>query len=294
MSVFSRFRNQFLGWWHDAPLPIFEAEATPIFQSWHRFASSSNTWIPLTQAELTTREDVGLPQGSRLVLVSWNVDASAPASKSRISAIISHLQRLDPPADVIFLQEVSRPALLTLLAIPWLREHWYSSEADTTNRGTVTLVSKSASNVALGPIWRVKYPSRFERDALCCDLLIHSQAQFSRIRLINIHLDSLAINPSLRPLQLSIVASYLRAAGQGLAAGDFNPVLPEDDTLVNANGLVDAWTEVRPDEAGFTWGIDGKQRFPPSRLDKVAMIGLKAFDIHVIPPGTCVRTSNLG
>jgi len=42
----------------------------------------------------------------------------------------------------------------------------------------MTLVSGSRltdpQNAALGPIWRVKYPSRFERDALCCDILLPS------------------------------------------------------------------------------------------------------------------------
>ncbi|KAL1970091.1 hypothetical protein VTN77DRAFT_6496 [Rasamsonia byssochlamydoides] len=224
--------------------------------------------------------------------------------------------------------------------MPWLRDHWYSSEADTTKWGTqsfasMTLVSRSrfgdagraADKVALGPIWRAKYPSRFERDALCCDLLLPSlgpapsrsrspsststvapvtamsssvspeslpQKYLSRIRLINVHLDSLPIQPSLRPRQLSIIASYLRAAGRGLVAGDFNPVLPEDDTLVSANRLVDAWTELHPNEAGFTWGFDGNQPFPPIRLDKVAMVRLKAYDIQVIPPGTCMGTGTSG
>ena len=107
------------------------------------------------------------------------------------------------------------------------------------------------------------------------------------------HLDSLPINPSLRPRQLAIIASYLRAAGHGLVAGDFNPVLPEDDALVGKNGLVDAWTELHPEDDGFTWGVDGDAPFPPSRLDKVAMVGLKASDIQVLPPGKIELTGVL-
>lgn len=61
-------------------------------------------------------------------------------------------------------------------------------------------------------------------------------------------------NPSLRPRQLAIITSYLRAAGHGLMAGDYNPVLPEDDALVGKNCLVDAWTELHPEDNGFTLG----------------------------------------
>ena len=48
-------------------------------------------------------------------------------------------------------------------------------------------------HAALGPIWRVKYPSRFERDALCCDILLPSHGPAKnpfRVRLANVHLDS--------------------------------------------------------------------------------------------------------
>ncbi|MEC4630311.1 hypothetical protein VSS86_21535, partial [Bacillus safensis] len=83
----------------------------------------------------------------------------------------------------------------------------------------------------------------------------------------------------------SIVTKYLRTAGHGLVAGDFNPVLPDDDKLVCANNLLDVWCEMHPSEAGFTWGADGDQPFPPDRLDKVAEVGLKPCGIKVIESG---------
>lgn len=93
--------------------------------------------------------------------------------------------------------------------------------------------------------------------------------------------------PFLCPRQMSIAASYLRSVGHGVVAGDFNPVLPEDETLVRDNNLIDAWTELHPNEEGLTWGLDSDEPFPPRRMDKVALVGLKACDIHVIRPGTC-------
>jgi tyrosyl-DNA phosphodiesterase 2 len=77
--------------------------------------------------------------------------------------------------------------------------------------------------------------------------------------------------------------------GRGVVAGDFNPALPEDETLVQDNGLVDAWVKLHHGEPGFTWGIDGKQRFPPGRLDKVATVGLKVQDIEVLHPESVTK-----
>jgi hypothetical protein len=94
---------------------------------------------------------------------------------------------------------------------------------------SITLVSKlwvATSGILLGAIRRVSLPSNFGRDALCCDLVFNSSSQRSsgrsslRVRLINVHLDSLPINPSLRPHQIFIGASYLSAAGRGIIAGD--------------------------------------------------------------------------
>lgn len=91
-------------------------------------------------------------------------------------------------------------------------------------------------NAVLGPVWRVKYPSHFDRDALCCDIFVPSLkkpgSSTARIRLVNVHLDSLPIKPSHRPRQISIVSSFLRIAGRGLVAGDFNPLFDEDVVLL--------------------------------------------------------------
>jgi tyrosyl-DNA phosphodiesterase 2 len=149
------------------------------------------------------------------------------------------------------------------------------------------LLSKDRFNSSsLGPVWRVKYPSRFGRDALCCDASVPSSPsnETSQLRLINVHLDSHPLQPSKRSEQLSIVSGLLREAGRGLVAGDFNAVLPRDDTLIQDNGLVDAWVELHNSQPGFTWGVDGKQRFPARRLDKVAMLRLRSVGIEILHP----------
>jgi tyrosyl-DNA phosphodiesterase 2 len=212
-----------------------------------------------------------------------------------MTALLRYLERTCAP-DIIFFQEVSKVALNTLLEDPWIQNHWISSEADTSKFGkqafaTVTLISSSClvtHGITLGRIFRIPLPSRFDRNALCCDLLLNSTDHrhgscVTCLRLINVHLDSLPINPSCRPQQLSTVTDYLRAAGRGIVAGDLNPVLPEDDGLIEQNGLVDAWTEINPTEPGYTWGVEGDKPFPPNRLDKIAMYGVIPSSMSVLP-----------
>jgi tyrosyl-DNA phosphodiesterase 2 len=207
-----------------------------------------------------------------------------------------HVMKITGAADVDFLQEVSREALTGLLEGPWVQQNWYISDAGTSAFGnqkfiSITLVSKlwlATNDSLLGAIWRISLPSRFGRDALCCNLITnfsskHTSGRCSfRIRLTNVHLDSLPINPSLRPHQISIGASYLRAAGRGIIAGDFNPVLPEDDDLVRANDLTDAWTHLHPNDSGHTWGVHGEQTFPPDRLDKFVLFNLRPSSMGIL------------
>ncbi|KAF2256719.1 DNase I-like protein [Trematosphaeria pertusa] len=278
---------QISSWWHGTPLPA-RTPANIKFQRWNHY--TNGRWIPL--ARNTPSTVAPHPSPGRLEVVTWNVDAGSPSPGPRISALLQTIEAM-ANADVIFLQDVNKAAIAQLLAHPWIQQQWYSSEADDSKFGkqsfaTVTLISKIClfnHSISLGPIWRVSLPSRFDRDALCCDLVSNKTPQtkgLARIRLINVHLDSLPINPSRRPQQLSIIASYLRAAGHGLVAGDFNPVLPEDDEIVSDNGLVDAWTYLRPSDPGFTWGARGDKPFPPNRLDKVALHNLTPSNIRIL------------
>jgi tyrosyl-DNA phosphodiesterase 2 len=228
-------------------------------------------------------------------LVSWNVNADASLPKSRMSALLQ-VVKTKGAANVVILQEVSREALTTLLEESWIQQNWYTSDANASTFGnqkfiSITLVSKlwvATSGISLGAIWGVSLPSRFGRDALCCDLVLNSSSKHTsgrsslRIRLINVHLDSLQINPSLRPHQISIGASYLSAAGRGIIAGDFNPVFPEDDDPVRANNLTDAWAHLHPYDTGHTWGVYGEQSFLLNWLDKVALLNLTTSGMGIL------------
>lgn len=84
---------------------------------------------------------------SALALWTWTVDAFAEQPEARMGGIIITIQNHALPPKVLFFQEVSRAALGFLLAHSWVRENWYSSEADATNWAeqpfsTVTLLSQ--------------------------------------------------------------------------------------------------------------------------------------------------------
>jgi tyrosyl-DNA phosphodiesterase 2 len=307
MAFISRFRTKVQSWWQDTPLP---AGAPAHFQSWHEFDESSNQWRALEAAQGTETPPLQHNRASQgatnqpYTLVTWNIDYSSPLPGQRLSAILSHTLALSPAVDIIFFQELSRESFLVLLDDPRVRQGWLLTDADGIlppgqSFTTITLLSKTRfQNPKPGSVWRVKYPSRFERDALCCDVFVPLAPgrpdEVARIRLVNVHLDSLPIQPSLRPQQVAMVAALLRSAGRGVVAGDFNPVLPADDTLAQENGLLDAWVELRPSDTGFTWGIDGKEPFPPNRMDKVATVGLRVQSVEILSPGNIANTHKAG
>lgn len=279
-----------------------------MFQCWHAFQASKGEWMPVDSSDGGQGAD-STSQMPTLKLLTWNIDAFGDKPVARINGILSKLQRSfeggdHSGPDIVFFQEVSTEALDFVLENTWIKENWISSEADGIKWSgvpfaTMTLLSRArfgshlgspeqqngdASLFSLGPIWRVGFPSRYSRDALCCDIF---WGKNTRVRLINVHLDSLNSPPVKRPQQVAIAASLLRTAGvgRGLIAGDWNPVSKQDLTLVQENNLVDAWEKLRPGEDGFTWGLDGKGApFPPGRLDKVAMLGLEPVDISVVHP----------
>ncbi|KAE8152852.1 Endonuclease/exonuclease/phosphatase [Aspergillus avenaceus] len=286
MNFYARVRTSLLSWMHETPLPTTDSHTSLKFQSWHHFHQDLQQWVPATNNDLQ-QATPALNTSPNLTLLTWNIDATSPRTEDRVTEIITFITQLDPQVHVIFFQEVSKTALHQILKDNRIQESWVSSERDDTAWGkqsfaTMTLLSKS--HFALGPIWRVTYPSHFGRDALCCDVFVPSCGRHTRVRLVNVHLDSLPMRPSHRPRQISIVSSFLRIAGRGLVAGDFNPVLDEDATLPESNSLTDVWVALRPEDPGFTWGTDGEQPFPPNRMDKVAIVGLEPFGIRTLEP----------
>ncbi|KAK2038223.1 hypothetical protein LZ31DRAFT_533753 [Colletotrichum somersetense] len=291
----------------DGPKQVLnESELAPTLQSWNEYDESTKRWIPVPSANessLPAEFKRAFAKDVRLVLATWNVNAFGPQPHARLHAIISHTIAQAPSPDIIFLQEVSRPMINSLLNNTEVCKGWYSSERNSCNWrggfGTMTLLSRSRfSEVGgtalafLGRVSRIRYPSTMQRDALCSEVFIPTkqssspQPRYIRVSLINVHLES-TNKPrcfSYRGDQLSVASSILHKTGHGLIAGDFNPVDPRDESIIEDSGLKDAWEVLRDGDPGYTWGVDGKESYPACRMDKVATLGLKPMHIQVMHP----------
>ncbi|KIJ04867.1 hypothetical protein PAXINDRAFT_103988 [Paxillus involutus ATCC 200175] len=248
----------------------------------------------------------------RLSLISWNIDAFSPRPVSRAKLILSHILEEPTSPDILFLQEVTPEVRASLLDDARTRAAFLATDAEDQTSfkdvpfATMTFLSRACftsgldsqkegdgiergENFMRGPVARVILPSKYRRDALYVDIA-HPMSPGTVIRLINVHLDSLEDTLHYRAQQMKILADVLREPGccGGIIAGDFNAISPEDDALVD-NGLVDAWVALhgRADLDGATWGVGVERRdgLGPGRLDKVAMMGLKAKEIKVLRPG---------
>ena len=255
----------------------------------------------------------------KLSLISWNIDAFSPRPVSRAKLILSHILEAPNPPDLLFLQEVTPEVRASLLGDASVRAVFLATDAEDQTSfasedvpfATMTFLSSARFTSALdsqkegdgmaergekftiGPVSRVMLPSKYRRDALSVDV-IHPRPMSpgTVFRLINVHLDSLWNTLHYRAKQMEILANVLREPGcsGGIIAGDFNAISPEDDGLVDKNGLVDAWVALhgRADLDGATWGVGVERRggFRSGRLDKVAMMGIQAEEIKVLRPGT--------
>jgi tyrosyl-DNA phosphodiesterase 2 len=271
------------------------------------FDSSTRMWVPVSSRNAQSQVI------QRLSLTSWNIDGFSSRAVSRAKLILGHILEGPKSPDIIFLQEVTPNVCTSLLDDARVRAAFLATDAEDQTSfekvpfATMTLLSRArfASDLdspkegvgiegggkfMLGRVSRVTLPSKYERDALCVDI-IPPTAPGTVFRLINVHLDSLWDTLHYRAQQLEILANVLRepGCGGGIIAGDFNAISPEDDGLVNKAKLVDAWVALhgKADPDGATWGVGVERRdgLGWGRLDKVAMMGLKATEIEVLRPG---------
>ena len=114
----------------------------------------------------------------------------------------------------------------------------------------------------LGPVSRVKLPSKYGRCALSVDI-IPPFTTSTTYRLINIHLDFLGDTLPYHTEQMEILANRLCEPGcdDGLIAGDFNAISHEDHALLDKNRVVDVWVTLHGgkglDGATWVWVLPG-------------------------------------
>ena len=262
----------------------------PWKQSWHTYALDEQRWHEVRAETSTTRAKPTHIQ--RLALYSWNIDFMLPFADSRMRTAVRHLESLirghpDETAAVIFLQECVESDLTLLAADSWVQKTFAITDTSTKNwqsghYGTVTLIDRRLS---VRDVFRVHYENtRMQRDGLFVDVSFPSSNRATKsIRLCNTHLESLALNPNLRPSQMQLCAKYMHSDGiDGAAvAGDFNAIQDFDRQLHSDNQLKDAYLECGglEDDAvgGHTWGQQAsrtqREQFGTSRMDKVFYCG---------------------
>ncbi|KAI4523588.1 hypothetical protein K525DRAFT_195982 [Schizophyllum commune Loenen D] len=279
------------------------------------FKPPKRAWTPVFSALAAAQVKGRSLPPARFSLVTQNLDAFSPRPIARAKLLLSDIFEAFRPPDILFLQEVTSEVHSALLANPQIREAFLVTDAEDRTSfedvpfANITLLARkrfafdSESSPAdekepeeafgnkyiLGPVSRITLPSKYRRCALAVNI-ITPYAPSKTFRLINVHLDSLGHTFQYRAAQLEILASHLRepGCGRGLIAGDFNAISPEDHTLLDKNGLIDAWGALHEEDGvqGATWGVGVTRRdgLTAGRLDKVAMMGLEAQDMQILRP----------
>lgn len=260
----------------------------PWHQSYYSFSpGSTGGW-----KEVDPTRSTSAPGGQSLkslALYSWNIDFMLPFADSRMMRAVDCLatlinQQHGEVATVIYLQECVETDLVLLAAHPWIRATFHLTDLDISSwqsgyYGTVTLIDRRLSVTSC---FRVHYAqSRMERDAFFVDIRM-GQNNERIIRLCNTHLESLALEPPMRPPQMALAAKYMRHENVhgAAAAGDFNAIQDFDRHLHSDNDLKDAYLELggkEDSDDGYTWGQQAstklRNQFGYSRMDKVYFCG---------------------
>ncbi|KAI0091289.1 Endonuclease/exonuclease/phosphatase [Irpex rosettiformis] len=223
---------------------------------------------------------------SSIKIITWNVDFMAPNARTRLFTVLQHIQYEvlgcnaddeQPEPCCILLQEVHPGAFPEILDNDWIRQHFCvmpvkPDDWPDGHYGNVTLVSRTIPvlNAQL-----LQFGNSFMgRHAIVVDLRLDAPGphrSMVTVRVANVHLESLPVGTSMRPLQLSSAADMLREDGihAGVIAGDMNAITPEDGFIHEQADLLDAWKGDEEEEEALTWGHQPPSKYPPGRLDKV-------------------------
>ncbi|KAJ7158740.1 Endonuclease/exonuclease/phosphatase [Mycena filopes] len=256
----------------------------------YRWRGSRNRWH-----RMSPDRDHGEPDipPSTIEFVSWNVSFDAPMVAQRMETTLRYLEEVvfkcrggeAPEPCVVLLQEVHAvQGLQTILANPWVREHFFVTPADTSKwpeqalYGNVTLVEKSipvkdASILEFGV-------SEMQRTGVIVDIKLGAPKRDYDVvlRIINTHLESLETGEA-RPSGPAQVADQGPGVRGGIISGDMNHLSDKDKAVPKELGLEDAWKKGDKDERGFTWGEQPPTRYPANRLDKILYLGRKGYRV---------------
>ncbi|RMZ10268.1 hypothetical protein D0864_01301 [Hortaea werneckii] len=253
----------------------------PYAQPYYSWSAAASTENGVWQAHNPSSRETAKPAAVKsIMLYSWNIDFMLPFPDSRMRIALLHLEdqvsrHNASTATVIFLSECLHSDLRLITSDPWVQKAFHITDMD----GSYW---QSDRRLPIESCFRVHYEqTRMERDALFVDIKMGEQEKL--IRLCNTHLESLALEPPLRPLQMQLCAQYMHdsTVDGAVLAGDLNAIQDFDRRLHFDNDLKDAYLELGGTEddaeAGHTWGQQAataqRQKFGTSRMDKVFSCG---------------------
>ncbi|KAG1809203.1 uncharacterized protein BJ212DRAFT_1381170 [Suillus subaureus] len=251
------------------------------------FKPSNRLWVPVSSRWGLNQVTQQLALTSRFSLITQNLDAFSSRPVARANLLLGGILEESKRPDIIFLQEVTSDVRTSILGNPKVREAFLVTDAEdqTSFEGVpfanMTLLSSKrfafdlelqkeedgverGEKFMLGPVSRVKLPSKYGRCALSVDIIPPSTPT-TTCRLVNVHLDSLGDTLPYCTEQMEILANLLRepGCGGGLIVGDFNAISPEDHALLDKNGLVDAWVALHGKKGldGAMWGVGVERHY---------------------------------
>ncbi|KAF9446517.1 hypothetical protein P691DRAFT_794407 [Macrolepiota fuliginosa MF-IS2] len=284
---------------NEVPNELFKFEV----QRLYRYNEQDEDWLPL---QLSHSPPPVHPSGTptQFQVITWNIDFSTPLVEERTTAILDYIQNrlLSSSAPnnptVILFQEVHPEAIEAMLSHSFIQNHYdmtdISNRHFSTSYGTVTLVPKCLTPF-VSSVSRIPFEnSGMGRDVLTVDFGLPFRSVTRRIRISNVHLESLrGHGDKARPEQLKFVSELLATVDGGLVAGDMNAIAPTDDRVPQTLGLIDCWEVMHPqaaEEEGHTWGYQPRGRYPAGRLDKVLVSGsLAPLSIGRLGVGQYIR-----
>ncbi|RKH04027.1 poly(A) polymerase [Corallococcus carmarthensis] len=220
-----------------------------------RYDARSGSWT-----EASRDPGQALPAAATLTVATFNVlfdlyDAELLATERRTPAALALLRETD--ADVIALQEVTPTFLKALLAAPWVREHYWLSDGPGANT-VATYGQVLLSRVPLASVWQ----RVFSRDKRIITAELRLAEGTLWVATPHLTSDRDASGASARAVQVEALLEWARVLGSTsdtepadlVLAGDFNfgDGAPETESFARA-GFVDAWSSLRPSEAGETF-----------------------------------------
>ena len=244
------------------------------------YQQASSAWEPVSHTRPPLR------RGSTLTIASWKLDWSSPDPAARTLAALDHLEHVfgtEPEDLVIMLQEISTPAMRTMLESPWVRRNFLLSDMmppETSRRITLNKMSVSRSAKETAPYFtaimvskalpllscfRAPLVTNMGRDALTVDIHVRGLSdekdshQRDCIRLCTTHLESFSQETECRLRQLSVISGLLKCSTlvpgrkviAGIVGGDMNSISKREHGFHRKGqvNLKDVWEDAQPESS---------------------------------------------